>query len=104
MAALKPGMTGKEADVAANEVMKNAGYVHFAGEGRGCAHSTGMDPEEEIPTIGPDSDDVLKENQTFCFEITLCEPGVGGTRVEDTVVLRGDGPESLTNFPRRNRW
>ena len=104
MAALKPGMTGKEADVAANEVMKNAGYVHFAGEGRGCAHSTGMDPEEEIPTIGPDSDDVLKENQSFCFEITLCEPGVGGTRVEDTVVLRGDGPESLTNFPRRKRW
>lgn len=104
MAALKPGMTGKEADVAANEVMKNAGYVHFAGEGRGCAHSTGMDPEEEIPTIGPDSDDVLQENQTFCFEITLAEPGVGGTRVEDTVVLRKDGPESLTNFPRRNRW
>ena len=104
MAALRPGMTGKEADVAANRVMAEAGYVHFAGEGRGCAHSTGMDPEEEIPTIGPNSDDVLQENQTFCFEITLMEPGVGGTRVEDTVVLRKDGPESLTNFPRMNRW
>lgn len=104
VAALKPGMTGKEADVAANQVMREAGYVHFAGEGRGCAHSTGMDPEEEIPTIGPDSDDVLQVNQTFCFEITLCEPGVGGTRIEDTIVLRQDGAESLTNFPKRNRW
>lgn len=104
VAALKPGMTGKEADIAANEIMSAEGYDHSAGEGRGCAHATGMDPEEEIPTIGPNSDDVLKENQTFCFEITLLEPGVGGTRCEDTIVLRKDGAESLTNFPKYNRW
>lgn len=103
MAVLRPGMTGKEADVAANMVIEEAGYVHFAGEGRGCAHATGMDPEEEVPVIGPKSDDVLQVNQTFCFEITLMEPGVGGTRIEDTVVLRQDGPESLTNFPRTVR-
>lgn len=104
VAALKPGMTGKEADVAANEIMYAAGFDHSAGEGRGCAHSTGMDPEEEIPTIGPASDDVLQVNQTFCFEITLLQPGVGGTRCEDTIVLRQDGAESLTNFPKVNRW
>ena len=52
MAALRPGMTGAEADVAANEVLKREGFTHDAGEGRGCAHSTGMDPEEEIPVIG----------------------------------------------------
>lgn len=104
VAALKPGMTGREADVAANEIMLAAGYDHSAGEGRGCAHATGMDPEEEIPTIGPNSDDVLKVNQTFCFEITLLEKGVGGTRCEDTIVLRQDGAESMTNFPKYNRW
>lgn len=53
MSALRPGMTGAEADVAANEVLKREGYPHMAGEGRGCAHSTGMDPEEEIPVVGP---------------------------------------------------
>lgn len=104
MSRLRPGMTGAEADVAANEVLKREGYDHAAGEGRGCAHSTGMDPEEEIPVIGPDSEDVLVENQTIAFEITLLVPGIGGTRVEDTVVIRKDGPESLTNFPHKCFW
>ncbi|WHZ02834.1 Xaa-Pro peptidase family protein [Neobacillus sp. YX16] len=104
MSKLRPGMTGAEADIAANEVLKAAGYDHASGEGRGCAHSTGMDPEEEIPVIGPGSEDVLVENQTIAFEITLLQPGVGGTRVEDTVVIRKDGAESLTNFPHRCFW
>jgi Xaa-Pro dipeptidase len=104
MKALKPGMTGAEADVAANEVLTAAGYLHSAGEGRGCAHGTGMDPEEEGPVIGPDSAWVLTENQTFAFEITLLVPGVGGTRIEDTVILRADGAESLTHYPYVNNW
>ncbi|MNV40193.1 putative peptidase [compost metagenome] len=104
MSALRPGMTGAEADVAANEVLKREGYPHMAGEGRGCAHSTGMDPEEEIPVVGPDSQDILVENQTIAFEITLLIPGYAGTRVEDTVVIRKDGPESLTNHPYVCNW
>ncbi|MNN82176.1 hypothetical protein D3C81_1990820 [compost metagenome] len=76
----------------------------MAGEGRGCAHSTGMDPEEEIPVVGPDSQDILVENQTIAFEITLLIPGYAGTRVEDTVVIRKDGPESLTNHPYVCNW
>jgi Xaa-Pro aminopeptidase len=104
MKALRPGMTGAEADVAANDVLTAAGYVHDAGEGRGCAHGTGMDPEEEGPVIGPDSNWVLQENQAFAFEITLLIPGVGGTRIEDTVILRADGAESLTQYDYVNSW
>lgn len=101
---LRPGITGDEADKPANEVLVERGYLHSAGEGRGCAHGTGMDPEEEIPVIGPDSTWVLQENQSFAFEITLLIPGVGGCRVEDTVILRKDGPESLTSYPYKNDW
>lgn len=101
---LRPGITGDEADKPANEVLAKHGYIHSSGEGRGCAHGTGMDPEEELPVIGPGSPVVLAENMTFAFEITLLLPGVGGCRVEDTVVLRKDGPESLTNYPYTNNW
>jgi Xaa-Pro aminopeptidase len=104
MKALRVGMTGAEADVAANEVLARERYIHSSGEGRGCAHGTGMDPEEEAPVIGPGSEWVLAENQAFAFEITLLVPGVGGTRIEDTVILRKDGPESLTHYEYVNNW
>ena len=104
MAALKPGMTGREADKAGDDVIRAAGYIHASGEGRGCAHGTGMDPEEEAPTIGPLSDWVLAPNQSFAFEVTLLIPGVGGTRIEDVVILREDGAESLTKYPYVNHW
>jgi len=47
---------------------------------------------------------VLSENQAFAFEITLLVPNVGGTRIEDTVILRKDGPESLTHYEYVNNW
>jgi Xaa-Pro dipeptidase len=104
MAALRVGMTGAEADVAADDVIRKAGYIHSAGEGRGCAHGTGMDPEEEGPVIGAGSEWVLAANQSFAFEVTLLEPGVGGTRIEDVVILRESGAESLTKYDYVNNW
>lgn len=104
MAALRVGMTGAEADVAADEVIRKAGYIHSAGEGRGCAHGTGMDPEEEGPVIGPGSEWLLTANQSFAFEVTLLLPGVGGTRIEDVVILRESGAESLTKYDYVNNW
>lgn len=101
---LSPGMTGDEATKPANEVLAREGYLDGPGSGRVFGHGTGMDPEEEVPLIVPDSEWVLAENQTFSLGVTLLVPGLGGTRVEDTIVLRKDGPESLTNYPYRNNW
>ncbi|SFN61175.1 M24 family metallopeptidase [Mycetocola miduiensis] len=102
--ALRVGMTGEEADVAADDIIRAAGYSHSAGEGRGCAHGTGMDPEEEGPVIGPGSDWVLTANQSFAFEVTLLLPGIGGTRIEDVVILREEGAQSLTHYDYVNNW
>jgi Xaa-Pro dipeptidase len=63
-----------------------------------------MDPEEEMPILAPGMKGILQENQTLAYVITLLIPGVGGLRIEDSVVIRKDGAESMTNFPYRNNW
>jgi Xaa-Pro aminopeptidase len=101
---LRPGLTGEEASYPANEVLAKYGYIHSPGEGRGVGHGLGMDPEEEMPILAPGMKGILQENQTLAYVITLLIPGVGGLRIEDSVVIRKDGAESMTNFPYRNNW
>jgi Xaa-Pro aminopeptidase len=100
---IRPGITAGAICAPANEVLIRHGYLP-AGKALRCGHGTGMDPEEEYPSLQPESTDVLVENQTLCYAITLLVPGIGGCRVEDPVVVRKDGPESLSNYPYRNHW
>lgn len=100
---IKAGMTGREADAVLREAFKKFKLTSVSpSKGRIGPHGTGMDPEEELPIIGPDSDDVLVEGQTFAYELSVIVPGVTGVRTEDPVVVRRTGLEALTNFPRAN--
>lgn len=100
---LKANMPSTEPDKYINEVLRKAGYVHGAGEGRSCGHGTGMDPEEEIPAMGTKGL-ILQENMSVSYEITVQIPGVGGSRVEDDVIIRKDGPEFLTHYSHLCFW
>jgi Xaa-Pro dipeptidase len=100
---IKAGMTGREADAVIREAAKKEGITQFLvspSEGRLGPHGTGMDPEEEMPLIGPDSNDVLVENQTFAYELSAIDENLIGVRTEDPIVIHKDGMEPLTNFPR----
>ena len=100
---IKAGMTAKESDEVIREVYRQEGvdeYLVAPSAGRNGVHATGMDPEEEIPGMGPGIDEVYEAGQTFAYELSLIKPGVGGVRTEDPVVVREDGLEPLHDFPR----
>jgi Xaa-Pro aminopeptidase len=100
---LRAGVTGGEACAPANDVLRKYGYLK-PDEALRCGHGTGMDPEEEYPSLMPHSKHILLENQSICYAITLLVPGIGGCRVEDPVIVRKDGAESLSNYTYDNRW
>lgn len=102
---LKPGLSSELASEAIDEVLRENGFgsMHTAAGNRKCGHGLGMDPEEEYPVMGR-KDHILQENMCLAYELTVQKPELGGCRVEDVVVIRKNGPEFLTNFPRNVRW
>lgn len=97
LAAAKPGVRAREVDAAARKVITDAGYgdrfLHRTG------HGLGIDIHEEPYIIGT-SDVVLEEGMVFSIEPGIYLDGRFGLRLEEIVILRGDGPEILSDLPR----
>jgi Xaa-Pro aminopeptidase len=90
---IKPGMTGKQADGIARQVIEEAGHGEHYGHGLG--HGVGLAVHEK-PGVGRLSEDVLEPGMVFTVEPGIYLPGWGGVRIEDIVVMREDGVEVLT--------
>jgi len=98
---LRPGKRGMDIDQLASQVVTEHGYGEYYV--RGFAHGVGLGFEETpFPTIFPeDTVQELPANTVLAVgHPTLAVPGVGGFRVEDTVVLTSEGVEVLTKFPQ----
>jgi Xaa-Pro aminopeptidase len=94
---IRPGMTGVEADRVARDVIEAAGFGENFGHGLG--HGVGVDIHE-APRLSIESPDVLTVGNVITIEPGVYLPGVGGVRIEDLAVVRADGVELLTGFPK----
>ncbi len=97
LAAARPGVMAKDVDAAARKVIADAGYGEYFVHRTG--HGLGIDGHEP-PYITATSETVLKEGMVFSIEPGIYLPGRFGIRLEEIVVLRGDGPEILSGLPR----
>ena len=97
IAATRAGVTGKEIDAAARQVITDAGYGSYFGHGYG--HSLGLEIHEN-PNCNPSGDTVMAENMVCSAEPGIYLPGKFGVRIEDVVVFGADGCEILTASPK----
>lgn len=96
IAKYRAGAMAKEADLAAREVVESSEFkgrfIHSFG------HGIGMDVHQPI-YVSPRSEQVLEAGNIVSAEPGIYLPGIGGIRIEDTVLITEDGCERLTSFP-----
>ena len=95
--AVRPGVSGREADAAARTVIEDAGFGEEFGHGLG--HGLGM-LVHEAPRLSQESEDTLESGNVATVEPGIYLAGLGGIRIEDLVIVREDGPEILTTFTK----
>ncbi|QNU65531.1 aminopeptidase P family protein [Ruminiclostridium herbifermentans] len=87
------GRTGKEVDKIARDIIYRNGYEGKFGHGLG--HGLGLEIHES-PRLSVGGDKVLENNMAVTIEPGIYVEGLGGVRIEDTIIIRDDNPRVLT--------
>lgn len=97
VAAVRPGMSGREADAVARGYIERCGYGDLFGHSLG--HGLGLEVHE-APRLARTAEGALPEGAVVTIEPGVYRPGWGGIRIEDDVHLTPDGARVLTRFTR----
>jgi Xaa-Pro aminopeptidase len=93
IAAVKPGLAGRDIDAAARSVIQAAGFGENFGHGLG--HGVGLEVHE-LPGLGSRSIAPVPLGSVVTVEPGVYVPGFGGVRIEDLVVVEEAGARVLT--------
>lgn len=96
LAMCRPGVLIKDVDAAARKLLPPERFMH------GLGHGVGLEIHES-PILNykhPDKDICLEEGMVITIEPGVYYPGVGGIRIEDTIVITANGYEDLTKRPK----
>lgn len=91
---IRAGMTGREADALARDLIATRGYGDAFGHSLG--HGLGLEVHE-APRLAATADAVLPTGAVVTVEPGIYLSGWGGVRLEDDVWLAPDGPVLLTD-------
>jgi Xaa-Pro aminopeptidase len=97
-AGIRAGMTGKDADALARQVIEEAGFgeafTHSLGHGVGVQ-------VHEAPSLSARSERPLEVGHVVTIEPGIYLPRWGGVRIEDLAVIEPQGLRVLTTVPKR---
>lgn len=98
--AARPGISARELDATARDLIEAAGHgQHF---GHGLGHGVGIEIHE-APRLNRESESILEAGMVITIEPGVYLPGQGGIRIEDLVVITDDGCRVLSETSKELR-
>lgn len=97
IAAIKPGVTIKEVDDIARNIIIDAGYGEYFPHRLG--HGLGLE-EHEYQDISSSNTNKFVPGMVVTVEPGIYVPGIAGVRIEDDILVTEDGNTSLTGYEK----